>query len=298
MVTTQFVKGKQSFGALTATLIATMGDAAFLLLAKKPLVGGAIFVLGFTVGWLFGLFVNKIHGADFLRPKNDGKNIDLLPAKPTIFVKRPIILDKIWLLLMIPAVILAGFIAFQYEFDATAQNLVVLFGLAGGALCWFMYMFVGQSEGDSAIEKGTQFSHQQSSHYHLSLRNFIDDTNFVTIWVILAFLLFEVSVHVFDIDLKNLFNTFAILVPLMAILIGFLPGCGPQILVATLYLQNFIPLSALLGNAISNDGDALFPALALTRKAALIATLYSAIPALIVGYGYYFVIENYWARSK
>ena len=67
----------------------------------------------------------------------------------------------------------------------------------------------------------------------------------------------------------------------MAIFFGFLPGCGPQIVVTTFYLNGFIPLSAEIGNAISNDGDALFPAIALAPKAAVIATLYSAIPAFI-----------------
>ena len=77
----------------------------------------------------------------------------------------------------------------------------------------------------------------------------------------------------------------------LAILIGFLPGCGPQILVTSLYLTGAVPFSALLGNAISNDGDALFPALALSPKAAMLATVYSAIPAIVVGYGYYFLFE-------
>ena len=71
---------------------------------------------------------------------------------------------------------------------------------------------------------------------------------------------------------------------ILATLIGFIPGCGPQIIITTLYLNGVIPLSAQLANAISNDGDALFPALALTPRAALYATLYSAIPALLVGY--------------
>ena len=77
----------------------------------------------------------------------------------------------------------------------------------------------------------------------------------------------------------------------MAILIGFLPGCGPQILVTTMYLSGYIPLSAQIGNAIANDGDALFPAIALHPKAALVATIYSAIPALIVSYSYLFLFE-------
>ena len=60
---------------------------------------------------------------------------------------------------------------------------------------------------------------------------------------------------------------------------------------ATFYLNGYIPLSAELGNAISNDGDALFPAIALAPKAAILATLYSAIPALVVAYGYFYLFE-------
>ena len=60
---------------------------------------------------------------------------------------------------------------------------------------------------------------------------------------------------------------------------------------ATFYLNGFIPFSAEIGNAISNDGDALFPAIALAPKAAIIATLYSAIPAILVAYGYMYFFE-------
>ena len=77
----------------------------------------------------------------------------------------------------------------------------------------------------------------------------------------------------------------------LAILIGFLPGCGPQILVTSLYLNGAIPFSAQLGNAISNDGDALFPAIALSPRAALLATVYSAVPAVLIAYSYWWWFE-------
>ena len=79
--------------------------------------------------------------------------------------------------------------------------------------------------------------------------------------------------------------------PLVAIAIGFIPGCGPQIVVTSLYVTGVVPLSAQLGNSIANDGDALFPALALAPRAALLATVYSAIPAFILAYSYYFLFE-------
>ena len=94
-----------------------------------------------------------------------------------------------------------------------------------------------------------------------------------------------------SLDLKIFFDLWLPFVPLVAILFGFLPGCWPQVVVATFYLNGYIPLSAELGNAISNDGDALFPAIALAPKAAILATLYSAIPALVVAYGYFYLFE-------
>ena len=54
-----------------------------------------------------------------------------------------------------------------------------------------------------------------------------------------------------------------------------------------------IPFAALMGNVISNDGDALFPAIALNPRAAILATLYSTIPALIVAYGFYFLAPGF-----
>jgi hypothetical protein len=94
-------------------------------------------------------------------------------------------------------------------------------------------------------------------------------------------------------DLESAFRSVGFLLPLIAVLVGFIPGCGPQVLVATLYINGVIPFAALIGNAISNDGDALFPAIALNPRAAAVATGYSTIPALIVAYGFYFLAPGF-----
>ncbi|MAQ80390.1 MAG: hypothetical protein CML71_00795 [Rhodobacterales bacterium] len=112
-------------------------------------------------------------------------------------------------------------------------------------------------------------------------------------WVILAFLTFEYTIYGTGLDLANLFQSVAWLLPLLAVLIGLIPGCGPQILVTTMYINGLIPFSALLGNAISNDGDALFPALAISPKIAVVATLLSTIPALILSYCFYFLAPSF-----
>ena len=113
----------------------------------------------------------------------------------------------------------------------------------------------------------------------------------MTAWVIVAFLCFELLVGLADINLGTFFSGWGVWMPLVGLLVGLLPGCGPQILITSLYISGAVPMSTQLSNAVSNDGDALFPAIALAPKAALVATFYSAVPALIVGYGYYWLFE-------
>ena len=112
--------------------------------------------------------------------------------------------------------------------------------------------------------------------------------------VIAAYLGYNYIVTLFGFDLEAAFSSVAVLLPLIGILIGFIPGCGPQVLVTTLYINGLVPFAALLGNAISNDGDALFPAIALNPKAAMVATLVSGIPAVLMAYGFYFFAPNFF----
>jgi len=282
MVITQYVRGKLSFGSVMATLTATMGDAAFLLIAKKPLVGFAMLVVGFIVGLVSGILVNKIHGPDFMRDK---KSLSIkLPEKKEFYHSSK--LDVFWIALFLPGIILGIFTAFQFDLDTYfsrfyVDGLATLFGFFAGSLCFFMWLwsFIGG------------FKPKMSSPNETITRRTVSDTNFVTGWVIIAFLCFELTVYLVDLDLKLLFSDILYFVPLIAVLIGFLPGCGPQLLVTTMFIAGFLPLSAQIGNAISNDGDALFPALAISPKVALVATIYSAIPALIVSYGYLIFFE-------
>ena len=113
----------------------------------------------------------------------------------------------------------------------------------------------------------------------------VAETSFVSVWVIFGFLSYEFLVYFTGLDLHVHFVELGQYGILLAIVIGFIPGCGPQIVVTTLYINGVVPLSAQLANAISNDGDALFPAIALAPRVAIKATIYSAIPAFLIGYG-------------
>ncbi|MEQ8799926.1 MAG: putative manganese transporter [Salinisphaeraceae bacterium] len=294
VVVTQYVNGQVGFGALVAVLTATMGDAAFLLLAQEPLTGMAVFALGMGVGTISGYILEAIHGCDFMRRQTDDSAAETVAANRPPTRSRDVRgLRAIWMMLMMPGVVMAVPIAMQLEPDTWFGSLsefrpVTMLGFVGGMICLLMWsMFLSSDPGHTYAAANP--NDRREGRPSLVSR-VVNDTNFVTVWVIAAFLLFELGVHFTGADLGAWFAVWAPLTPLLAVLVGFLPGCGPQIIVTTLYLTGAIPMAALLGNAISNDGDALFPALALAPRAALVATLYTGVPALIVGYGAYFLL--------
>ncbi|MDC9511897.1 putative manganese transporter [Pseudoalteromonas sp. CST5] len=283
IVVTQYTKGQASFGAIVAVLTATMGDAAFLLLATRPTEGLTIMAIGLVVGTLCGLIVNAIHKPDFLRPsaQEQKHQVKVLPTK-IIKISKPV-----WMFAIIPSLIIAFLIAFNVDFNQFGQYTSTGISLFGAAMALFTVVIWAYSSKGESYKEVT--SEDDECNPPSKLIKVLQDTHFVTAWVVASFMLFEILVSVVGLDLKTWFMHYAYLAPLIAVVIGFLPGCGPQIIVTTLYIQGIIPFSALAANAISNDGDALFPAIAMAPKAAVIATLYTSIPALVVGYGLYFL---------
>ena len=291
MVITQYIRGGISFGAVVAVLTATMGDAAFLLLAQAPLTGLGIFATGFIVGILSGYVVDMIHGTDFLRYRND-------EARPTrILAARrvdSILWRRLWWAFLVPGLFFGILIAFQVDTEAmlgtvASIDIAVWFGVIGAIISLLLWGMISTDQ----TQTGKPIDENSSNRERVSdaFARVAGDTCFVTVWVIFAYLLYELGVLFSGVDIQAVFSVWGPLVPLIAILVGFIPGCGPQVIVAAMYLNGTVPLSAELGNAISNDGDALFPAIAMAPKAAVIATLYSAVPALIVAYSYYWLFE-------
>ncbi len=296
IVITQFVQGKFSFGAVVAVLTATMGDAAFLLLASRPTTGLFVMAVGVVVGIISGIVVDLIHGDKFMRPKqttraiitskkinNDKKQSN---NKFTRYIKWQGIL---WQWLLLPAAFIAILFSFQIDVDQFFYLPSGTINIIGSVIIVVAITLWACSGEVTSYQ--TIVAEDSKVNTRNLFQKVAQDTNFVASWVIMAFLIFELSIHFSGIDLAKVFSQRGNLTPLIAIAIGLLPGCGPQIITTSLYLSGTIPLSAQLGNAISNDGDALFPAIALAPKMAVIATLYSAIPAVLVAYSYLYLFE-------
>jgi hypothetical protein len=223
-------------------------------------------------GIVSGYAVDAIHGPRFLQPSASSPSG---AHRRMWFDAKPTAAEGLWLALLAPGLVLGVAGALQAETD---PRLTAAIGIAGALVALGMWLTRG-SEGRDC--DGDTCSVRSQG------RKLIDDTNFVTAWVVFAFVGYELAVTSGSFDLTGLFGVWAAAVPALAIAIGFVPGCGPQIVTTTLYLEGTVPLSAQLGNAISNDGDALFPAIAKAPKAAALATLYTAIPAVLVAYAAY-----------
>ena len=265
VVITAFARGNITLGAMVAALIGTMGDAAFLLLAKEPTTYFKIILISMFAAIICGWLVDRFHRGE-------------LYSTEVKFLGHTIIgklrnRDKFYMILALPGLVLGSMQLMQINIHDLG-SLVFALGLGGAALSVGVWSI-------SPVNAVTV-------HNDHPFTRATEETSFVTAWVIAAYLAYEYAYAFFGLDLAGLADAAWIFIPLLAILVGFVPGCGPQILVTTLYLSGIIPFAALIGNAISNDGDALFPAIALTPRMAVVATLYSAIPALIISYIFLF----------
>lgn len=278
IVVTRYVEGKLSFGALVAVLIATMGDAAFLLLAKMPSQALIIYGISMLAGTVFGYLVDLVHRQPRHQPSRQHKTkngaMGKLPNK------------QVWLfmLMLAPGVVLGCLELAQVDSNALFGALASYqpsywLGFTGALLCLSLWM------SQPVNSWSARFQHQHDADL---AERVTAETAFITVCVAVAFLGFELFAYFSELELKAQFSSAGAWGVLFAICVGLIPGCGPQILMTSLYINGVIPMSALLANAISNDGDALFPALALAPKDAFKATVYSAIPAFVLGYGCYY----------
>src|SRR5699024_2612690 len=127
-------------------------------------------------------------------------------------------------------------------------------------------------------------------------------TAFVGTWVFAAYLAYELfilllgkgSYMVGEAVVTSALSQTGLLAVIIGALIGIIPGCGPQIIFVTLYTRGFVPFAALLANAISQDGDALFPLIAIDKRSAFWSTVFNTIPALIAGVLAYMIEVNFF----
>ena len=322
-----YLKGSISFGTVVATLVATMGDSAFVLISTNPIQYVYVSAICFVTAILTGYAVDKL-GIDGGLAKTrsarlrkleiskeqhqlisnnitrhightDGDEVDVLfhHSKTKHQVEAKIIwfthhiAYKIFWLIAGIGLILGILLLCQVNVNTSLgiTNIGAIIGVSGTIIC-VLYMIITKrlfKNEDHIFEEEKVFSLKETLVHNA------EDTAFVTTWCFVAYLIYEFTVYAIGGDdvVKDWLIASGVMTVLIGALVGLIPGCGPQILFVTLYSRGMLPFAALIANAVSQDGDALFPLLAIDRRSALTATLITTIPALIIGLAWFFLFD-------
>lgn len=304
-----FISSKLTFGTIIASLIASMGDSAFLMIAtdlKAYLLVTAIsFLVGILTGYLVDYFnteqklelhksksnVGKNKGSTKLR-SSSRNSCDVQKGGKFYHLAHEIVHGigyKVYLALLIIGcifMILAhsglefGFIEVMHSFEA----IIAILGIVAS----FVYMIMTKK----VIENE---SFEENEHKLMSLKetliHSVSEISFVIVWIFTAYVLYDLIILMVggEESLVNLVLGAGVLSVFAGAALGIVPGCGIQIVFMSFYLKGGIPFAALVANSISQDGDALFPLLAMDKKSALWATIITTIPAILVGLIIYFI---------
>jgi hypothetical protein len=315
-----YARGYVTYGTVIATLIATLGDAAFVLIGAAvtdrsfiaPVI--AVHLISFVVGISWGYLVDgmKITPSNPLGKFSANYN-DNSPSRTVLQETNENMSEvfddlgreektgwgyfllhqgyTVWWIVtslgLIFAILLLVWNAQDADFTLeinynplTLDGFITWVGLIGTSLSVILY--ISQKNwisDDSEASIGDKLYSLRETMIHSA-----SETAFVTFWVMSAYLIFEFSMLFSGMNEADLalFGD-GIIAVILAAVIGLIPGCGPQIIAITAYTKDLISFPALVANAISQDGDALFPLLVRHRVASIWATVHTTIPALIVG---------------
>ena len=330
IVMPMYARGYVTYGTVIATLIATLGDAAFVLIGAvfqdsafiTPVI--AVHTTSFIVGVVWGYGVDSLEvtpssplgrlgpklgseeplGEEVAR-EMEGRDsvIEDMPREVPDGLGYRIIHQgyRVWWIVTAVGLCLAILLLIWYAQDpeyapelvwdpTTRDGLVTWVGFIGTSLSIILYVssknFLGD---DTEATIGDKLNSLDETLVHAA-----SETAFVTFWVLIAYLAFEfgmIASGISEADLaENGAGAGAVIV---AAAVGLIPGCGPQIIAISAYVEGVISFPALVANAISQDGDALFPLLVRHKVASIWATIHTTLPAIIVGFAFLWAMGEY-----
>ena len=307
-----------SFGALTAMMIASAGDEAFVMLAMMPDKALWIFALLFVIAVFSGIAIDwimksrNIVGCHPERSEGSGSE----QRKPVTDSSLPLRMTTSQIGMTTPQIAPAteckeDEMAEKDGQDTERRSLTWQRLVLTGAIALFaIALAAGWMEHDHAVPETGQIHLNLLSEWWMNLIFAILCIVMVVIMCFRSdsFIKETLWHHVLQKHLPNIFAwTFGVLLTigllseyidlntwvsdnpalmiLLAVAIGIIPESGPHLIFVTLYASGLVPLPVLLASSISQDGHSSLPLLAEDKKSFAYAKLLNCIIALIVGFG-------------
>lgn len=270
MSVSMYVHGVITFGALTACMIATSGDEAFVMLILFPRDAIVLFLLLFIIGILSGIVVDRIFrriGIEVcrecvLQEYHEKKTEKMFSRKPTFFKAR-IVLITIFLSLIIMNVL--GLFGPK---EIGSEKIIFL-----SILLLMVFISIFSSD------------HYLREHIiHHIARNHIWR---VFLWTLGALIFINILISLFNLDTFIQSNMNLVLI--LSALIGIIPESGPHMIFVMMYSRGLIPFSVLLTSSIVQDGHGMLPLLSYTVKDSLMMKSINLAVGLITGFIFYYL---------
>jgi len=259
-----------SLGTLVATMIATSGDEAFVMLSMFPLqaiwLTVILFSAGIVLGYLTDLIFKKqkllIEHLEHQYPVHERYTCHCFPR------------DKIWQQLRhitFPRALLMAIFALL---------LMFLYFDATGAQSWdwkhitfisgsLFSLFVVSTVPDHFLEEHL-WEHVIKKHLPR-----------IFLWTFGALCV----IHIMDsyLDIGSWVREKYFFVLLIVVLVGIIPESGPHLMFVTLYANGLLPFTLLLANSMVQDGHGMLPMLAVSRRGFILVKLINMAAGFTVG---------------
>ena len=296
-----------SFGALTAMMIASSGDEAFVMLATMPLkalllfaiLGALAIVTGLVCDrYLFkeqnfafcpdGYEIHKEHDSSIASPFRLSSYKDALrrPSRERLLLLAGIALFVVALLSGFAGHDHAGHDHAGHDHAAHQESLQEIieerhlstFTLHLLDEEWMNCLFAIMSI-VTLLFTATAKEHFIKEHlwHHVIKRHLLS----IFLWTLGGLAVCKIGVQYLNIE--EWVSSNMIFVILLAVAVGIIPESGPHLVFVTLYLNGIVPFSVLLANSISQDGHTALPLLASSRKTFLKAKAVNIIIGAVVG---------------
>jgi hypothetical protein len=267
-----YVHGLLSFGAITAGMIATSGDEAFVMLALFPdkalMLFGILFVLAIVSGW----FVDKIASAFRIKPceacqlqQVHSEEIEscrclnqevILPQLRSISLPRLLVL---LILILFAVAILTGILG-PAEWNWQRITLMTLLPIV---------IFISVTVPEHYLREHI-WDHIVKEHLWR-----------VFLWTFGALLIVDLGLKYWN--LESFVQAHMVWVLIIASVVAIVPESGPHLIFVMMFADGLIPFSVLLTSSIVQDGHGMLPLLSYTLKDTVLIKLFNLVIGVVLG---------------
>jgi len=260
-----------TIGAVVTTMIATSGDEAFVMFSLFPmkalLITGILFVIGLIAGFLTDLFIKNpyflVEDLDHGLALHEKEDCHCFPKGKLLHQLKNITFARA---LLMGFLLLFLFFIFTGNLGSNIWDWKLITFTIGILLS----LFVVSTVPDHFLEEHL-WEHVLKKHLPR-----------IFIWTFGTLLL----IHFLDnyINVESWVQNNLIIVLMVAVIVGIIPESGPHLIFVTMYASGSMPLSILIASSIAQDGHAMLPLIAISKRSFILVKLINMVVAFVIGY--------------